>query len=397
MKKLLLIFLVIIMIFSATACKGAAQGEGDKDSMQNGSAQTQNTNVEIKYNGGTSEERTLVNTYKKLTEEKKLHIAYIGGSVTNGYGGTMPWRTLTTNWFKETYTDAAVTETNAGIGGTSSMLGLARLEKDVLTHNPDLVFIEFAGNDRDLGFTEMQSAAFVDAMVRKIHKSNPETDIVFVFITEQSQMDAEYANIKGHRKVAEYYGIPCVDAGKSVVQKMKETGNDWSYYFGDSIHPNDNGYKAYGEEVIKVIKEKIEKGKSAAAAPHKISDTPATTNTPVLFRMVEADEFTYDENWYYREKAKMSASNKSELAARKSGGVMTFEFEGSVIGLLYNSKNNAEIKVTIDGGEEKAFKFGETPACRERVIATNLSNGTHTVKIEYVGPGYFAISALLVG
>ncbi len=394
MKKLLLIFLVIIMIFSAAACKGTEVSKGDEGSM----APTQSLEtVEVKYNTGVGEERTLANTHTKLTEEKRLHIAYIGGSVTNGYGGTNPWRTITTNWFRENYPDAVVTETNAGIGGTTSMLGLARLQNDVLSKNPDLVFIEFAGNDRDLGYTEMQSAAFVDAMVRKIHKSNPSADIVIVFITEQSQKDTEYANIKGHRTVAQYYGIPCVDAGKAVVGQMKETGNGWDYYFGDSIHPNDNGYKAYAEEVIKVIKAEIEKGKGKSAAPHKISDTPATTNTPVLFRMVEADEFTYDENWYYREKAKMSASNKSELAARKSGGVMTFEFEGSVIGLLYNSKNNAEIKVTIDGGEEKMFKFSETPACRERVIATNLNNGTHTVRIEYVGPGYFALGALLVG
>jgi lysophospholipase L1-like esterase len=36
---------------------------------------------------------------------------------------------------------------NAGVGGNTSREGLARFEKDVLANHPDLVLIEFGGND----------------------------------------------------------------------------------------------------------------------------------------------------------------------------------------------------------------------------------------------------------
>ncbi|OGV78140.1 MAG: hypothetical protein A3K19_15620 [Lentisphaerae bacterium RIFOXYB12_FULL_65_16] len=41
----------------------------------------------------------------------------------------------------------AVTFVNAGVGGNTSREGLARIEPDVLRHRPDVVLIEFGGND----------------------------------------------------------------------------------------------------------------------------------------------------------------------------------------------------------------------------------------------------------
>jgi lysophospholipase L1-like esterase len=40
-----------------------------------------------------------------------------------------------------------VTEIVAGLPGTGSNLGACRLERDVLRHRPDLLFVEFAVND----------------------------------------------------------------------------------------------------------------------------------------------------------------------------------------------------------------------------------------------------------
>ena len=36
---------------------------------------------------------------------------------------------------------------NAGVGGNTSREGLARLERDVLPHRPDLTLVQFGGND----------------------------------------------------------------------------------------------------------------------------------------------------------------------------------------------------------------------------------------------------------
>lgn len=38
---------------------------------------------------------------------------------------------------------------NAGVGGNSDREKIARLEKDVLAHNPDFILLEFGGNNSD--------------------------------------------------------------------------------------------------------------------------------------------------------------------------------------------------------------------------------------------------------
>ncbi len=398
MKKIISILLVIVMAVLISACKKETPNNIGAQGNEETPVVDSFNETPVKYTGSSAAARTLANTYKCLTEEKKLNVAYIGGSVTNGYGGTKPWRALTTGWLKDKYKDADIVETNAGRGGTSSMWGLARLENEVLSKDPDLVFIEFAINDSYAGFSEMESATFMDAMIRKINEKNANTDIIVVFVTDNSKLDLEYSNVKGHRTVAEYYGIPCIDVGKKVIEQINSTGNGWNYYFGDSVHPNDNGYKAYADEVCRVLDELLSAAKNVAAKPHDIGKTAATTAALKDVQAIEVEKLTYNEDWRYRERAKVSIGNKSELAAKNVGGTLEFEFEGSLIGCVFNAKKNGNIKVWIDGGNEKTFNLeGDTAGCLERIFYNNLNSGKHTIKIEYVGPGYFALSTLLVG
>ena len=92
----------------------------------------------------------LNNTKHKLIYDKKLTVAYFGGSITAGAGASNEskcYRALTTAWLKEKYPDAQITEINAAIGGTGTSLGMFRCDRDVLQHKPDLIFMEFAIND----------------------------------------------------------------------------------------------------------------------------------------------------------------------------------------------------------------------------------------------------------
>ena len=89
------------------------------------------------------------------------------------------WRNLTTAWLKEQYPNAQITEVAASIGGTGSDLGAFRLANDVLTKNPDLVFVEFAVNDGDKQPKNIWRQ--MEGIVRQIWKKNATTDIVFCY------------------------------------------------------------------------------------------------------------------------------------------------------------------------------------------------------------------------
>lgn len=56
----------------------------------------------------------------------------------------------------ELYPAAAVSMLNAGVSGGSAGHGLARLERDVLSHKPDLVIVNFALNDACGGLDKLE-------------------------------------------------------------------------------------------------------------------------------------------------------------------------------------------------------------------------------------------------
>lgn len=89
----------------------------------------------------------LANFFTKMNAGDSVKIAYFGGSITEAGNG---WRDQSFNWLKSKYPAVALSQVNAGIGGTGSDLGVFRLQKDVLSKNPDLVFVEFAVNDNAL-------------------------------------------------------------------------------------------------------------------------------------------------------------------------------------------------------------------------------------------------------
>ena len=74
-------------------------------------------------------------------------IVAFGDSITEGVIGVRPEE----NWLRLLQAklgDRAVTF-NAGVGGNSAREAMARFEKDVLSHDPDVVLIEFGGNNHD--------------------------------------------------------------------------------------------------------------------------------------------------------------------------------------------------------------------------------------------------------
>lgn len=119
----------------------------------------------------------LPNIIQKLENGDTVTIVYFGGSNTRSEG----YRVMTADWLRKQYPRADIRSVNAGIDGTGSDLGCARLETDVLRHRPDLVFVEFVGNDGG----DPESKARIEGIVRQIRKRNRFTDILFVYTLKE--------------------------------------------------------------------------------------------------------------------------------------------------------------------------------------------------------------------
>lgn len=98
----------------------------------------------------------------KWPKNKIINVVFHGHSVPAGYHRTpevKPFESyphLFHVWLKENHPHAVINVIVTAIGGEDSVAGSARFEKDVLPHRPDLIFIDYALNDRRKDIDEVE-------------------------------------------------------------------------------------------------------------------------------------------------------------------------------------------------------------------------------------------------
>ena len=122
---------------------------------------------------------TMMSVNAEETAENAKNIVWIGGSYAAGAAheqGTdvlptgvtaKPFAKIITDYLGTQYKET-VNYYNVAIGGTTSEYGLARFERDVISKDPDVVFIEFSGNDRMYSSYFDRPSIAVEGMIRRI-------------------------------------------------------------------------------------------------------------------------------------------------------------------------------------------------------------------------------------
>ena len=211
----------------------------------------------------------LVEFFKHIQSGQKQGVVAYGTSVTK-YGA---WVSLMEQWFNEKY-PGMVTVINSGGPGQNSDWGLAQIQKQVLDHQPDLVFIEFAINDAHVRFKMPveRGKENLDKIVQAIQKQNPKTAIVMQTMnclwdapkgmargdTDRPQMEAYNEN---YRAYAREHHLPLVDNYPAWL-KIKQTDlSKLQELIPDGTHPNKFGSLAV---TWPGLKEVLEKAQAAA-------------------------------------------------------------------------------------------------------------------------------------
>ena len=190
-----------------------------------------------------------------------ITVVGLGGSITAG-DGTSWFTRLSDNYFKTAFPGKTVNRLNVGVGGTGSDFGLFRLESQVLSQNPDYVFIEFAINDCMMGKSANDVRMVrenMEGIVRQLLDLPNPPYIAFVYTTSKDMRERiainGHSSISIHNEIAQAYGIPVIDLsqymygadGNSgfIAQKATELGKTQdqikSMVWSDDVHPNYNG------------------------------------------------------------------------------------------------------------------------------------------------------------
>ena len=97
-------------------------------------------------------------------KNRTIHLVFHGHSVPAGFHKTPEVKTfesyphLVHVKLKEQYPHAVINVITTAIGGENSIPGAARFERDVMSLKPDLIFIDYALNDRRLPVEKVEAA-----------------------------------------------------------------------------------------------------------------------------------------------------------------------------------------------------------------------------------------------
>lgn len=333
------------------------------------------------------------NLKKKITFDDDIVIGYLGGSLTEG-GAT--WQNGVNEFFEEKYPEATVTAYNAGIGGTGSDMGAYRYERDILSHEPDIVFIDFAVNDT--GKTEAASKEYMENIVRKSLEADHAPYLVFLYTPQAVDKDSTlYTSWKNgviwKEEIARYYGIKSINIYDYMyadfeAQKEANSALTFSDYLGNSgYYKTDSGeynvhggYEKYKEAILKELNESFA---SCFTKPESRSGycVSSVINDNYEYIDVSSERLSFSGNWTkYTADNKYSGGNDLHDIAAKDYGYPYFPN-----GIMQTVENGSSFSFTTKAGATGVMlsHISSTAGASASVYVDNEKKGTFTCYSPY--------------
>lgn len=323
--------------------------------------------------------------FQKAQNGEDITVAYIGGSITEGYnaGTTEFYAKTCTDLLQGYFPDITVTGVNAGISGTPSLLGNLRLERDVLSADPDIVFVEFAVNDGQE--TDYKNA--YESLVRTLLTQEKDIAVVLLFTV----LDSGYTCQEHMSKIGANYDLPMISVHDSVYEEIEAGRMTWQDYSNDQSHPNAYGHKCitdfvdnYYQKVLPVVAENV--GEVSKELPDPVFSAKYMNMhymDSATMDGVELDGFeqydthgSFHNGWMYR---------------GTDGGSMKFTVDCSVLEMVFKANNSDKYgtaDIYVDGEKVKSVVSNMSDGWNNPVTAyliDNDSSAEHTVEIRMEG------------
>lgn len=412
MKKFLSIFTAASMLLAMTACSSPADSSASDSSS---AAQTAESSQPGQQESSEADESSAAPTaeaddartdYEKMVDRSLLSVgdmtrmadvfqkaqngeditvAYIGGSITEGYnaGTTEFYAKTCTDLLQGYFPDITVTGVNAGISGTPSLLGNLRLERDVLSADPDIVFVEFAVNDGQ----EADYKNAYESLVRTLLTQEKDIAVVLLFTV----LDSGYTCQEHMSKIGANYDLPMISVHDSVYEEIEAGRMTWQDYSNDQSHPNAYGHKCitdfvdnYYQKVLPVVAENV--GEVSKELPDPVFSAKYMNMhymDSATMDGVELDGFeqydthgSFHNGWMYR---------------GTDGGSMKFTVDCSVLEMVFKANNSDKYgtaDIYVDGEKIKSVVSNMSDGWNNPVTAyliDNDSSAEHTVEIRMEG------------
>lgn len=350
---------------------------------------------------------------------KAMTVVYFGGSLTWGANASDPNRTgyrgLMCQYLRERYPSTPFTFIDAAIGGTGSMLGLFRLQRDVLDLKPDLVFLDFTAND-SIDSDDILGVSSYERLLREMISRNiPVVQAIFGFRYNFESVPAEGSRqgdypprVMQHLSLAEAYGTGVGNVFPVIRQAIAGGKVDldtiWPF---DGSHPDDPGYKLFFEAVRDGFEE--------AVRDQRVCMIPEKTLFPDRYAVYDRIKLvqnklpkgwtcqkTYRTSLWYDGLSSRWMGDVAACGVAEPGHIaqaLQIDFTGTFVGIIGEADENAlSFKVMIDGqlvppnpSSPLNTIWNVRPPVSGRLlywreIAVDLPQGKHTLEIIPIMP-----------
>ncbi len=196
----------------------------------------------------------------KWPNNRLVRFVFHGHSVPAGYfrGGQVrrfdSYPILFHQQLCELYPTAVIDVCTTAIGGENSKRGSRRFADEVLTLNPDVIFIDYCLNDRAIGVEAAHQ--YWRTMIEQA--LNNSVKVVLLTPTPDSHEDILDPETKlakhseSVRSLGKEYGLPVVDSYELFRQLVAE-GADVSDYLSQPNHPNRKGHQLVAERIVQLL------------------------------------------------------------------------------------------------------------------------------------------------
>ncbi len=337
----------------------------------------------------------LNNTLYKIKNERKLTVAFLGGSITYNPG----WRDKVSQYLIGTYPETSFTFIPAGIPSLGSLPHSFRLQTDVLDKgNIDLLFLEAAVNDHANGTDSIIQIRSMEGIIRHALTTNPSMNIVLMAFSDEDknrdfEKKIEPLEVKIHRQLGAYYHLPFINLAKEVFERISQAEFTWRDDF-KNLHPSPYGQNIYFQSIktmLQLADKEYEGGQiTSAILPKPLNNFCYSTGMyAAVYLATKLKGFSVVDKWNPTDQKATRAGfvNLPVLEATKAGSSFAFSFTGNAVGIAIVSGPDAGIiEYRIDNGRTRTLNLftkwsNSLHLPWYLILSDGLHAGTHKLEI----------------
>lgn len=195
---------------------------------------------------------------KQWPKNRSINLVFHGHSVPSGYFKTPDVRPLQSyphlllKELKQVYPYAVINTILTCIGGENAQQGAKRFKRDVLNHKPDVLFIDYALNDRRIGLEASRKSW--EFMIKAALKKN----IKVILLTATPDQKVDLTDPKSDLQLlcnqimdmSTEFKVGLVDS-YALFQKIHSDGYKLADYMSQVNHPNEKGHQLVVDGIMK--------------------------------------------------------------------------------------------------------------------------------------------------